>query len=121
MLSIFPGLLTYQLISPLLIRIVLGAIFVFWSYQTLFKYKALGTYTKLSSVLEGIAGILLIVCLFTQLASLYLLADLLVRLYKKVMNKNFLTDGVNYYLILLVLAISLLLTGPGFLALDLPL
>lgn len=121
MLSIFPGLLTYQLVSPLLIRIVLGAIFVFWSYQAFFKHKVSGTYTRLSSALEGIAGILLIIGLFTQLASLYLLADLIVRVYKKVVSKNFLTDGVNYYLILLVLAISLLLTGPGFLAFDLPL
>ena len=46
---------------------------------------------------------------------------IVVKLSKKVKDRAFLTDGVNYYIILLVLAISLLFSGPGFLAFDLPL
>jgi len=120
MLSIFPDLLAYQMFAPLLLRLTLGAIFIYWSYKTIFRSTP-NTQDKIISLVEGVAGILLIIGLWTQLASLFITIDLIVRLYKKFQNRALLSDGVNYYLILLVIALSLLFTGAGFLSIDLPL
>jgi uncharacterized membrane protein YphA (DoxX/SURF4 family) len=119
-LSVFPSLLTYQLLAPVMIRLALGAVLIFWSYRLLFKSSP-DTKRKIVSIIEALAGILLVIGLWTQVAALVIVIDLIVRLYGKFSNKAFLTDGVNYYLILLVLALSLLVTGPGFLAFDMPL
>lgn len=72
------------------------------------------------SLMEGIASLFIIIGLFTQVAVAIIIIDLLVRLIIKIRSKAFFSDGVNYYFIILILAISLLLTGPGFLAFDLP-
>ncbi len=120
MLSIFPDLLAWQMISPLIIRLTLASIFIYWSYKTIFKSSP-DIRQKIVSLIEAVAGILLFVGLWTQLAALVLAIDLAVRLYKKYSSKALFTDGINYYFILLILAISLLFTGPGFASIDLPL
>jgi len=114
MFSIFPPLLSYSGFAPLLLRLTLGAVLVVWAYK---NYK---TDIKLS-VLEGILGALLILGLFTQLASLATAILLGIRLFSKIKAKTFLTDGVNYYLILFIISICLIITGAGYLAFDLPL
>jgi len=98
----------------------LGAIFLFWAYRTLFRPESTIN-SKAVGLIEGVAGVLLIVGLWTQVAALVALIDFIVRLIGKIMRKAFLTDGVNYYLVLLVLALSLIVTGAGWLAFDLPL
>ena len=114
MFSIFPPLLTFSSIAPLLLRLTLGVVFVLWAYR---KIKI----NKYQAILEGIIGVLLVFGFITQLASLFATIILGIRLVKKIKEKAFLTDGVNYYLILFVISISLIFTGAGFLALDLPL
>ena len=120
MLSIFPSLLSYQQFAPFIIRLTLGVIFVHWAIVSLRKKGGFGT-EKAVSLGELIAGILLIVGLYTQVASLFIAIDMIVKLVSEISKKQFLNDGVNYYLILLILAISLMVTGAGILAYDLPL
>lgn len=118
-LSVFPSLLAYGELAPLLLRLILGAVLIHWGLKAL---KASGNGQKKSiGIIEGIAGILVFIGLYTQVAALVAGVDLLIRLGGKIPRKAFLTDGINYYLILLVLAISLLVTGPGWLAFDYPL
>jgi len=118
MISLFPTFLAWNQLSPFLIRVTLGLIFVYWSYKGL--QKPLSTaQAKTASTIEGLAGILLVIGFWSQLAALVIGLDLLVRLTDRIMRKSFLTDGVNYYLILLVLAISILVTGAGWFAFDL--
>lgn len=119
-LSLFPSLLTWQMVSPLLIRLVLGAVFVYRAYRSLARGSAT-VQGKILAIAEAIAGVLLVVGLWTQAAALFAAIDLIWQLVGRIMKKAFLTDGINYYLILLVMALSLLFTGPGFLAFDLPL
>lgn len=119
-LSLFPSLLSWGLISPLLIRLTLGAVFLFWSYRA-FRNKSASSQDKGVAIIEFLSGILLVIGLWTQAAALVILIDLIVRIVGKIMKKQFLTDGVNYYFVLLILALSLLVTGAGFLAFDLPL
>lgn len=121
MLSIFPSLLTYQEISPLIIRLVLGITLVYFGYQkTLGKGKSSGSNTKAYGVGEIITGAFLVIGLYTQLAALINVIILIIKIGHKINRKAFLTDGVNYYALLLAMALSLLFTGAGFLAFDLP-
>ncbi len=119
MLSLFPYLLIYQGFAPLLLRLTLGAIFIFWAYGKLKKR------TDIKEILQGlvkaIIGILLVIGLYTQLAALVSVIFLAICLLQKIQKRVFLSDGVNYYLILFIISITLLLTGPGFIAFDLPL
>ncbi len=119
MLSLFPSLLAFQMFSPLIIRLTLGGILLYWSYKTIVKSRP-QTNQKVVSLIEGISGTLLIIGLWTQVAALIVVIDFVVRLYFKFQKKLLFSDGVNYYFVLLVLAVSLLFSGAGFLAFDLP-
>ncbi len=119
MLSVFPSLLNYGLVAPLLIRVVLGITIAWIGYAKICTHKE--TEFRALGVVEIIMGILLVVGYITQLMAFLVGVILVVKLSKKVKDRAFLTDGVNYYIILLVLAVSLLFSGPGFLAFDLPL
>lgn len=125
MLSIFPPLLAFYGFSAFLLRLTLGIIFIIWSYN---KYKSCresrgnkSTSFMASIALEGIVGILLIVGFLTQAVALISAFIFGIELIKKIKSKAFLTDGVNYYFILFIISISLIFTGAGYIALDLPL
>ncbi len=118
MLSLFPTLLSWSEVSPLLIRVVLGAVFLFWAYKAFRSFTNQSVNMKIVAVIELITGALLIIGLWTQGAAIVVAIDLIIRLIERAQKKAFLTDGVNYYLILLVLAVSLIITGAGIWAID---
>lgn len=70
-------------------------------------------------LIEVIIAIFLIVGLYTQLAALINAIILIFKIGFKINEKKFLTDGVNYYVLLLAMAIALLFMGPGVLSFDL--
>ncbi len=120
--SLFPYLLTYEQLAPLIIRIVLGITLAYFGYQ---KIKGQGKSSGSNSVMYGAVEIIiatfLIIGLFTQLAALLNAVILIIKIGYKIRDKAFLTDGVNYYVLLLAMAITLAFSGAGFLAFDLPL
>lgn len=120
MLSLFPSLLTYQMLSPLLVRLVLGAVIIHLAYKGL-RHAHLDSKNKILAYFEVLLGILLVIGLFVQGVALIVALILLIRIIGKIQKKAFLSDGINYYLILFVLALTLLVSGAGFLAFDLPL
>jgi len=117
MLSVFPHLLVYSFVTPFLIRLTLAAVFLHSSSKNL---KAQG-YRKALGIVELIGSLLLIIGLFTQVVALVFGLILLFLIAKNIKHKAFLTDGVNYYLILFILCLTLLFTGAGYYAIDLPL
>ncbi len=120
-LSIFPSLLSYQGFAPLIIRLILGITLFYFGYKkTISEGKSSGSNSKAYGIIEIITAIFLIVGLYTQLASLINVIILTIKIGHKITLKAFLTNGINYYLLLLAMALSLLFTGPGFLAFDLP-
>ena len=119
MLSIFPSLLMLQQFSPLLLRLTLGIIFILWGYKE-WKSHNIGKKSALG-IFEIILGILLVIGLFTQFAALLSSIVFIRKLVGKIAKKAFFTDGVNYYFILLIISICLLISGPGLFAFDLPL
>ena len=122
MLSLFPSLLTYQQFGPFIIRIILGITLAYFGYEkTRKKGGSSGSNSVLYGFVEMIIAIFLIIGLFTQLAALLNAIILVIKLCFKARDGKLLSDGINYYILLLVMAISLLFTGAGSFAFDLPL
>ena len=122
MLSLFPSLLTYEQFSPFILRLVLGITLAYFGYLKLMsKGKSSGSNSKTYGAVEAITATFLIIGLFTQLAALINAVILAIKIIFKARDKKLLTDGINYYLLLLVIAVSLIFTGAGWFSFDLPL
>ena len=108
--------------GPLVIRVVLGVTLAYFGYQ---KVKSRGTSSGSNSAIYGYAeifiSIFLIIGLYTQLAAMLNAAILVIKLALKAKEGKLLSEGVNYYILLLAMCLSLMTTGPGFWAFDLPL
>lgn len=120
--SLFPYLLTYEQLAPFILRVVLGITLAYFGYK---KIKKQGSSSGSNSVIYGAVEIIiaafLVIGLFTQLAALINAVILVIKIGYKIRDKAFLTDGINYYILLLAMAIAVALSGAGFLAFDLPL
>lgn len=122
MLSTFPSLLAFEGFAPLIIRVVLGITLAWFGYQKIKgRGQSSGSNSLIYGIIEVVISVFLIIGLFTQIAALLNVLILVIKLGFKVNQKAFLTNGINYYILLLAMAISLVFTGPGFIAFDLPL
>ena len=120
MISVFPDLFVFQLLSPFILRITLSAVILFWSIKE-FKKKNPDIKQRIVTLIKAICGLSLLLGLYTQVSALIVFAYLAVQLFFKFKSKSLFSDGINYYFILLMIALSLLFTGPGVFAFDLPL
>jgi len=120
MLSLFPSLLAWSELSPFLIRLTLGSIFLYGACKG-FRAKPIRNEQKGILLIEATVGALMIIGLWLQAAALVAIINLVFRLAAKIQKKQLFTDGVNYYFLMLIMAISLLITGAGFFAFDIAL
>lgn len=118
-LSIFPSLLTFALLSPFITR-VMAALFVLYLGKKRYNKEY-----KWISFIYIVSGALVFIGLWTQVAAIVAIAvlkwDFYVDFYR---NRNVtLPAKETYFLYALAIFIllSLLFTGPGFFAFDLPL
>jgi uncharacterized membrane protein YphA (DoxX/SURF4 family) len=108
--------------GPLIIRLVLGVTLFHFGYKKIRgKGDSSGSNAVTYGIVEVFISIFLIIGLFTQIAALLNIIILVIKLGFKAKSGLLLSDGVNYYILLLAMAVSLMFTGPGFLAFDLPL
>lgn len=122
MLSMIPSLLTYQQAGPLVIRLVLGITLLEFGWRKVRgKGDSSGSNSAVYGGIEMFISIFLIIGLFTQIAALLNIIILIIKLGFKARQGLLLSDGINYYILLLAMAVSLMFTGPGFYAFDLPL
>lgn len=134
MLSVFPDFLYLNFFAPLVIRVVLGLVFILFAYEKLFSrrmekvefFEKIGlkpgrTFVVIFGIVEAIAGAFLIVGFLTQIAALAAGLISLGALCAKLKDKSCLNEHWTYYLLLLAVAVSLLFTGAGAWAFDLPL
>lgn len=137
MLNIFPDLLFLQLLAPFMLRIVVGVMFVWIGYSYLFKDRA-EVIAQISSkwpkiakfsvlfggTLEVITGIFLIVGLYTQAAAiagaLIAVDALFGKFFYKELDKA-LKYSKMFYILILIISLSLIISGAGAFAFDLPL
>jgi len=134
MLSLFPELLTFTLIAPFLLRIVSGVLFAVSGWQTLLPkhaeklvcfqnagFRPVTFWLYLVGIVELVGGALLVLGLFTQLAALALLIVTLGAILLKFKNPGLLSEPTAYYVLLFAILASLLFSGAGCFAFDLPL
>lgn len=133
MLSLFPRLLDFQFYGPLLLRLALGAVFLIHGYPKLFgdrsqfagwlasrAFRPGWAWALLVAIVEVVVGALLIIGLFTQAAALVLAIELLIIIVWFKRGQKF-VGGWEFDFVLLVMALVLLVLGPGAWAIDLPL
>jgi uncharacterized membrane protein YphA (DoxX/SURF4 family) len=118
-LSLFPSLLTFGLLSPFLIRVVAGLYVLY-----LGKKRYAGAY-KWTSILYVLAGIGVFLGFYTQAAAILAMCvvkfDFYLRYWKDRKTVPISKDTYFTYFLVQFIFLSLLFTGPGFLAFDLPL
>jgi len=137
MLNIFPDLLFLQLLAPFMLRIAVGVMFVWIGYSYLFKDRV-AVIAQISSkwpkiakfsvlfggTLEVITGIFLIVGLYTQAAAiagaLIAVDTLFGKFFYKELDKALKYSKV-FYILILIVSLSLIVSGAGAFAFDLPL
>ncbi len=140
--SLFPNLLDFQMLGIFMLRVTLGIIFVYFWYKKFFHQHAdespdsrLGRKLKdiiglrpakvfflVATSVEGIAGALLVIGLWTQGAAivtgtLMLIASFIKHHRPSVLPKN----TTEFYVLLAVVSFALIFLGPGAFAIDLPL
>jgi|GEM_PF-709924 len=115
----FPFFLEYRDFAPFVLRVVLGLTLLYFGCKKVKgQGQSSGSNSKTFGAMEIVVAIFITVGLFTQLAVLINFIILLIKIIDKIRVKKFLTDGVNYYILLFVIALSLLFSGPGILAID---
>lgn len=133
-LNPFPELLTFGIVAPAFIRLAIAVFFINFGWDKLTKerehkltffesigLKPAGVYVTLLGILQIIIGLTLIVGIFTQIAAILAAVILLVSFIIKKRHPEMLFTPSSVYALLFIMAISLLLTGAGIPAIDLPL
>ncbi|MDO8593942.1 MAG: DoxX family membrane protein [bacterium] len=134
MLNPFPDLLTFAFFAPLILRLALGILFFNFGHHTLTKgklqhgalFEALGLkqgtrYATALGIVEIILGILLIIGLYTQIAALVGLILSLAAYYLKGKHDAHVEHRRHLFFLTAAISLSLLLSGAGAIAFDLPL
>ncbi|MFH1402395.1 MAG: hypothetical protein ABIG87_02090 [Patescibacteria group bacterium] len=122
MLNPFPDLLTFSFIAPLVLRAVVGAYFL---KQAWFEFKE--RKNRKNEIISGLkivglfGGLCIIIGFYTQIASIVLLAVIIAEIILQSKKKKLEEIKLDFYILLIAILISIIFTGAGFLAIDLPL
>lgn len=132
--NIFPELFSFSIVAPLILRVILGFIFFNLGFLKLGKekngwtesLKILGVkpayfFTIILGIVEIAGGLFLIAGAYTQLVALILAVISISELLIEYKEESILKRDMVFYLLIAGICCSLLLTGAGFLAVDVPL
>ncbi len=134
MLNPFPDLLVYSMLAPFILRVVAGLMFINLGVLA-FKNEKERWLTSLSTIkipnpkltlkiiggIEVIGGVMLILGFYTQIAALILGLLTFCEAYVEYKDPLILKRNFVFYIMLLAIVLSLLLSGAGAFAIDLPL
>lgn len=117
--SLFPHFLDYQILGIFLLRVTLGFIFIRFCYQKV-TVLSIKNFKSIIPIILGIAGVLLVVGLYTQGAAI--IAGVLVSF--ATLNKfrrasSHPDNTIEFYILLAVVSFSFLFFGAGAFAIDL--
>src|SRR3989344_6325252 len=134
MLNPFPELLYLSLLGPFILRVILGLIFIDLGLlklkgekeRWLAIFETVGLrpntfFVPLYGLLQIAGCIMLIVGFWTQVAALGFAISSGIELYVEWRDKEILKRDFVFYLLLFVISVSLLVTGAGAYAIDIPL
>ena len=133
-LNPFPHLLSYSFFAPTILRLLLGLIFISFGFSKVTKEKSAKAemcekiglkpgliYVLTFGIIEMLSGAMLVLGLYTQIAALAISLILLGTLLVKKKHPELFTGEPLFYFTLLIIALSLLITGAGAHAIDVPL
>lgn len=134
MLNPFPELLTYSMLGPFVLRVLLALIFIDlgslkfrsekegWraSFETL-GLRPTDVFVPLYALLQIIGGLMLLTGFWTQVAALAFVIFSGIELYVEWQAREILKRDMVFYLLIFAISLSLLLTGAGAYAIDIPL
>lgn len=134
MLNPFPGLLVYATWGPFILRLVLGFVFLDLGLLKLKKenhrwissfealhLKPARTLVMIIGVLEIASAVMLFFGFYTQIAALIIAIISAFAFYIEWKDSSILKRDIIFYLLVMAIAVSLLLTGAGAFAKDIPL
>ncbi len=134
MLNTFPSLLTYSQIGPLILRVVLGLILIdvgilkfrgekaSWIKAfDAYRLRPASLFVSIFGFLEVLGGALLVIGLYTQIAALGFVILSGIEFYTEFTEGNVLRRDLVFYALVFAISLSLLLTGAGAYAKDIPL
>ncbi len=134
MLNPFPELFTYSMLAPFFIRVLIGYIFINLgealfksekkSWVTLFETLRIPRpeiSTKIFGAIEFVVGIMFFVGFYTQIAALIAIFITFIEAYLEYKESSLLRRDIAFYLLLLAISMSLLFSGAGAFAIDIPL
>ena len=133
MLNPFPSLFDFSLFAPLLLRIVAGCIMIGFGkthlrYESSWKsfFEMIGLrpakfFVVLLGALEVIAGVMLVAGGGVQIAAIFAAVVTAAAIAIEYQNESLLRRDLVFYILLLSVFLSLIVTGAGLYALDLPL
>lgn len=114
MLSLFPQLFIYQEWAPFVLRLAVGFIAIGFGYHKLFKPKEYRNFAV--GLIEFCSGILLIAGFLTQIAAGLIILTMIHEIVRPESEKNY-----KLKILLIASLVAIMLLGPGFLSIDLPL
>jgi uncharacterized membrane protein YphA (DoxX/SURF4 family) len=136
MLNTFPLLISFSLLAPFILRMAVGLFFL----KTGLAHLKINQHTGEEmmeaekagflpgaylvwgiAIIEIIGGGLLIAGAYTQVVSLFFIFLIISILTVLKQKKQLFGYHRNFYLLLLIICISLIFSGAGFLAMDMPL
>jgi len=132
MLSLFQSLFDYQFLALGVLRVIVALLFIVEGYQKYPKKKApISTESvapKKSHVckcvlsgFEFVWGLFLLAGLFTQAAAILLACVTIKRIYNQYRHKSAKERKIEYYILLAVISLFFLFSGPGAYGIDFPL
>jgi uncharacterized membrane protein YphA (DoxX/SURF4 family) len=119
MLNPFPELLVYSTLAPFILRVVLGLIFLDLGASKL-KTRKFNLSTALGA-LQILGAVMLFIGFYTQIAALGFVILTGIELYIEWKDAQVLKGDLVFYVLLFAISLSLLLTGAGAYAKDIPL
>lgn len=134
MLNPFPELMVYSLMGPFILRVVLGIIFIDLGIlkfkgekkRWISSFEAVGlrpadALVSLYGLLQVVGGVMILVGFYTQVAALAFVILTGIEVYFEWKDEALLKRNIVFYILLFTISLSLLLTGAGAFAIDLPL
>ena len=134
MINPFPELLSLSLLAPTLLRLALSVYIInlgiaklrtdhsaLGSFFESLSFKPSTYYIKALAYAELVVGIMLFIGLLTQIAALITAIIMFVSFIVAVRHPEAKLKRSSTYALLFIIAISLVLTGAGLIAVDLPL
>ena len=132
MLSIFPDLLVYTLVAPVILRLSAGILLFVWGIKSfgnekhamasrLSEWNLSGKHAVLVlGLIEIVVGVFIVAGSWTQPSAL--IATIITAVLAYISRKESFGGATSLvYLLVAIISCSLLFTGPGFFAFDLPL